>query len=131
MDNVVNFAALRAEAFSRLRKGVMSSWSPTDKRYIGLLLYRSAKQDVLNDGIDDPMMAVRCAQEHWLVRLAEEEIDVLGIGKWMWLTNWLSPRHEASTSFPEAMAEIALYLLGMAKIPEELIEELGGNRPRR
>jgi hypothetical protein len=58
-----------------------------------------------------------------LVQAAHFEIDVMQLGKYEFLIAWLSPYHMAS-AIPQVVAEIALYLLGLAEVPNEVRQRI-------
>ena len=107
--NLVNLPAVRSEAIQKLRTGGFKPLTDLEAAYIGYRIHESLLDSPQRgDSFEDP-----------LIQSVEFDVDVLRLGKWDWLIAWLSPAHEAA-KLPQALADIALVLLGRQAIPEEV-----------
>lgn len=117
---MVNFAVLRDEAYKQLKRRGQEPFTALEARYIGHRLataigvYKEVGESDLDVVDKDPLM-----------RELVELVDQRAISKWVWLVTWLSYNH-AAMQHPDAMSDIALYLLGMTKIPTEIQQKLLG-----
>lgn len=99
---IPNIPGIRSKALAKLRQG---KWRPFEAEE---LIYVASR---LGDVIRDEIQSVKDVDGHPLIRMLDQEAEVLGVGVYEWLYAWLSPEHLAMQRDPLLMHELGMKLL--------------------